>query len=164
MPRRVMSRLGRLACETERKLGHFVLSLLVIVVASSSALAQPEPSPTPAGETRVTGTQAAPEKTPAAEAPEGTEHDEGVLPVIARLVNFLILVGTLVYLLRSPIAGYLNDRGTQIRMLVMPVCGGVNAGFNANSLKPRDDVGGTEAAGRRVIAARPVRAPSWAIT
>src|SRR5207244_1543502 len=35
--------------------------------------------------------------------------------VVARLVNFAILVGTLIYLLRAPIGTYLVDRGTQIR-------------------------------------------------
>jgi F-type H+-transporting ATPase subunit b len=49
------------------------------------------------------------------EGVEGIEHREGILPPIARLVNFAILIGTLVYLLRSPLATYLNDRGTQIR-------------------------------------------------
>jgi F-type H+-transporting ATPase subunit b len=44
------------------------------------------------------------------------EHQgRGVVDAIARLVNFAILAGTLWYLLRSPIAKYLADRGTQIR-------------------------------------------------
>jgi F-type H+-transporting ATPase subunit b len=42
-------------------------------------------------------------------------HGSPVLDVIARLVNFSILVGTLVYFLRSPFARYLRDRGAQIR-------------------------------------------------
>jgi F-type H+-transporting ATPase subunit b len=37
------------------------------------------------------------------------------MEVVARLVNFSILAGTLVYLLRSPFAAYLVERGTQIR-------------------------------------------------
>ena len=37
------------------------------------------------------------------------------METVARLVNFSILAGTLVYLLRSPFATYLIDRGTQIR-------------------------------------------------
>jgi F-type H+-transporting ATPase subunit b len=45
------------------------------------------------------------------------EHAEGnpVIAMIARLLNFAILVGALAYLLRSPIAGYLASRSTQIR-------------------------------------------------
>jgi F-type H+-transporting ATPase subunit b len=43
------------------------------------------------------------------------EHEEGILPTIARLTNFAILVGVLVYFLRSPLVGYLVSRGQQIR-------------------------------------------------
>jgi F-type H+-transporting ATPase subunit b len=43
------------------------------------------------------------------------EHAEGPLPTIARLVNFGILAGVLVYFLRSPIATHLVTRSTQIR-------------------------------------------------
>jgi F-type H+-transporting ATPase subunit b len=46
-------------------------------------------------------------------AAEG-EH-EGILPTIARLFNFAVLVGVLVYFLRAPIAEYLRNRSTQIR-------------------------------------------------
>jgi F-type H+-transporting ATPase subunit b len=43
------------------------------------------------------------------------EHAEGPLPTIARLFNFAILAGVLVYFLRSPIATHLLSRSTQIR-------------------------------------------------
>ena len=46
-------------------------------------------------------------------AAEG-EH-EGILPTVARLFNFAILIGVLVYFLRSPIAEYLRTRSAQIR-------------------------------------------------
>lgn len=46
---------------------------------------------------------------------EHGEHGGGLVDVIARLVNFAILAGTLFYLLRSPIRKYLADRGTEIR-------------------------------------------------
>jgi len=42
-------------------------------------------------------------------------HGGGLLEMAAKLFNFAILAGTLVYFLRSPIATYLSDRGTQIR-------------------------------------------------
>jgi F0F1-type ATP synthase membrane subunit b/b' len=53
---------------------------------------------------------------PSAHAAEG-EHEGGnqTVAAIARLVNFALLVGTLVYFLRSPIATYLRDRGVKIR-------------------------------------------------
>ena len=46
-------------------------------------------------------------------AAEG-EH-EGILPIVARLFNFAVLVGVLVYFLRTPIREYLQARSTQIR-------------------------------------------------
>lgn len=53
----------------------------------------------------------------AAAAAEGAEGDHGnpVVGMIAKLINFGILAGTLVYFLRSPLNRYLTDRGTQIR-------------------------------------------------
>jgi F-type H+-transporting ATPase subunit b len=57
---------------------------------------------------------AQPEVSPAAAA--GTEaHGGGIVDVIARAVNFAILVGTLFYFLRSPIRTYLAGRSGQIR-------------------------------------------------
>ena len=46
-------------------------------------------------------------------AAEG-EH-EGILPTVAKLFNFAVLIGVLVYFLRTPIANYLRLRSTQIR-------------------------------------------------
>jgi F-type H+-transporting ATPase subunit b len=43
------------------------------------------------------------------------EHAEGVLPIVARIFNFAVLAGALVYFLRAPIATYLASRHTQIR-------------------------------------------------
>ena len=46
----------------------------------------------------------------------GEEHaGDGIVKTIARIVNFGILVGTLIYLLRSPLTTYLANRGTHIR-------------------------------------------------
>ena len=42
-------------------------------------------------------------------------HEEGLWLTIARLLNFAILVGGLGYLLRKPVANYLQQRGVQIR-------------------------------------------------
>src|SRR6266446_6268162 len=127
MTRRVFPHLCRFACETERKLdgpakaGLFLL--LFLLAAPTRGLAKPEQPPAAAGEPRAAETQATPERPAAGETPEkaegvgaeDAEHEEGIVPVIARLVNFAILIGTLVYLLRSPLMAYLNDRGTQIR-------------------------------------------------
>ena len=40
-------------------------------------------------------------------------HD--IVDMIARLFNFAVMAGTLVYFLKSPIAGYLRNRGIGIR-------------------------------------------------
>ncbi len=53
---------------------------------------------------------------PAGEAEAAGEHkSEGAVPTLARLFNFALLVGTLVYFLRSPLANYLKNRKAQIR-------------------------------------------------
>ena len=45
----------------------------------------------------------------------GTEHTESVWAIVARLFNFAILAGALIYLLRSPFLSYLEQRGITIR-------------------------------------------------
>ena len=52
---------------------------------------------------------------PRGEGEQGAEHSQGILPIIARLFNFAVLVGALYYFLRSPVAAYLASRDTQIR-------------------------------------------------
>ena len=48
-------------------------------------------------------------------APAEEHHDEGIMPTVARLFNFALLAGILVYFLKSPVAGYLASRSSQIR-------------------------------------------------
>ena len=71
-----------------------VVGLLALPVRA----AQPEPSGAVVGE-----------------AHQGEEQGRGIVDVIARVVNFAVLAGTLVYFLRSPIRTYLADRSGQIR-------------------------------------------------
>jgi F-type H+-transporting ATPase subunit b len=90
---------ARPACETPRKL------LLAAMVALSLATVpvrafQPEP-PATAAEKAVGETE--------------EKHEDSVLSMVARVVNFGLLAGALVYFLRSPFAKYLADRGQQIR-------------------------------------------------
>lgn len=51
----------------------------------------------------------------ASEVSRQSVHGEPAWRVLARLVNFGILVGVLVYFLRAPIANYLARRSTEIR-------------------------------------------------
>ena len=58
---------------------------------------------------------------PPAEAAHGAaaaaeaEHAESALPAIARIFNFALLAGVLVYFLRTPVTTYLSSRSAQIR-------------------------------------------------
>lgn len=52
---------------------------------------------------------------PARQAPAEEGTPLSPLGTLAEIVNFAIVAGALVYLLRSPFAKYLNDRRTQIR-------------------------------------------------
>jgi F-type H+-transporting ATPase subunit b len=91
------------ACETPRKLlGWLAVFALTLWIAGLPVVvsAQPEPGHEPAAATA---------------SHTGAPHEESVGKTIARVVNFAILVGALVYLLRSPLAGYLANRGSQIR-------------------------------------------------
>ncbi len=91
------------ACETPRKLlRHAGVCLLAlwIVGAAAPVAAQPQAGHAPAA---------------ASEKHSEEPHGDSLVNVIARLVNFGVLAGALVYLLRSPLAGYLADRGAQIR-------------------------------------------------
>lgn len=45
----------------------------------------------------------------------GAAHEESIWPQVGKLVNFLILAGTVVYFGRKPIADYLASRGRQVR-------------------------------------------------
>jgi F-type H+-transporting ATPase subunit b len=90
------------ACETPRKLlrGAGICLLAVWIFGAQAPIAaQPEP-----GQAAASGERHG-------EAP----HEDSVVNVIARLVNFGLLAGALVYFLRSPLAGYLKHRGAQIR-------------------------------------------------
>ena len=79
---------------------------VILLLTVSPAMAQGAQPP-------AAGDHAAPAGEHAAEG----GHAEGgpIVGMIAKLFNFAILAGTLVYFLRLPIATYLRDRGTQIR-------------------------------------------------
>ena len=99
------------ACETPRKLA----AALILAVTFAALLAPARVSArSPADSTTAPRAEAAQEHAGGEgvqEAPAG----RGIVDVIARIVNFALLAGTLVYLLRSPLMSYLADRGRQIR-------------------------------------------------
>jgi len=81
-------------------------ALLVMLLA---AAAIPAAAPQPGHEAPAAAAQAG--HGAEAEAP----HEESVLRTLARLANFAILAGVLVYFLKTPLTAYLASRGTQIR-------------------------------------------------
>ena len=83
-----------------------LLALAVCLSVPHVARAQPPAHPT-AVQSPDGGTGAEPR--------EAESHEGGLVAVIARLVNFGLLAGSLVYMLRSPLAGYLTDRSETIR-------------------------------------------------
>src|SRR5881394_2761605 len=90
------------ACETPRKLVARV-TLCVLLAGMPAASVRLAAQPAPGHE-------------PAAAAEQREEaHEDSVANMIARVVNFAILAGVLVYFLRSPFATYLSDRSAQIR-------------------------------------------------
>jgi F0F1-type ATP synthase membrane subunit b/b' len=60
----------------------------------------------------------------AAQAAHATgPHEQTLLQTIAKLANFAILAGVLVYFFRSPLAAYLASRATQIRQDLVTAAG-----------------------------------------
>jgi F-type H+-transporting ATPase subunit b len=86
---------------------------MLLLTPAAPALAQHEQPAAPA--VQAGGQTAAVEH--AAEGQHGAEGDHGnpIVATVARLLNFAVLAGVLIYFLRSPIKSYLGDRGRQIR-------------------------------------------------
>jgi F-type H+-transporting ATPase subunit b len=88
--------------------GLAVFLLIAALFVSPSAVAAQGPE---AGGHAASGAQ--PVEHANAEAAHGSEHP--VRDLLAKLLNFAILVGVLVYFLKTPIASYLSGRSAQIR-------------------------------------------------
>jgi F-type H+-transporting ATPase subunit b len=87
---------------------------LLLLAPPAPVLAQHEqPAPAPAAADHASAAQG--EHAAAGEHGAEGEHGNPMLDMIARLFNFALLAGTLVYFLKSPLATYLSDRGTHIR-------------------------------------------------
>ena len=120
------------ACEKPRKVGicrpSLVGGLLIAagialfgaVAVPAAARAQQSEIQQPAPPAALGQLQAGSPELPQVEEVKGAEptegeHQEGLFPIIARLINAAILFGTLFYFLRKPIADYLADRQRQVR-------------------------------------------------
>jgi len=95
------------------KLRHVTFIVLLAVQALTGATvlaAQPDHAAQPPAATAADHAAA-----PAGEHAAEGEHGNPILEMSAKLFNFALFAGTLVYFLRSPFRTYLSDRGTQIR-------------------------------------------------
>jgi F-type H+-transporting ATPase subunit b len=98
------------------RLTRILFAVLLVAVLASAVATIAQEHATPASQEQSPLPKGAEPVHPTGVMAEG-EHAEGnpVIEMIARLLNFAILIGALAYLLRSPVAGYLASRSTQIR-------------------------------------------------
>lgn len=93
----------------------FALTLAVVPAAAAqdhAAAPAPRQQPLP---TEQGAQPAHPAQTAEGHGEKTEEHASETVSTIARLFNFAILVGVLVYFLKSPLVGYLASRSAQIR-------------------------------------------------
>lgn len=88
--------------------------LLAAIVLAAVALAAPAVAAQEHAPAAPASAAAQPHESAAQESHEAP-HEAGWLPTVAKLVNFAILVGVLVYFLRAPLAGYLSGRIAKVR-------------------------------------------------
>jgi len=89
-----------------------ILLLTLALLAPATVRAQ-ERAPAPAQTSAADHVQEAGNKP--VDAGESGEHDGGWMPVAAKAFNFAVLVGVLVYFLKTPITDYVNGRVTRVR-------------------------------------------------
>ena len=88
---------------------------LPAAVAAAPAVQEPAGHAQPSAEGPATETPAV-HDTQAGHGQAGEGHEAGsIWGFVGKIVNFVLLVGTLVYFLRAPIANYLASRHTQVR-------------------------------------------------
>ena len=93
-----------------------ILALLVFVprVAAQEHGAQPA-TPPASDHAAAPATEHAPAAADGAHAPAGEAHDESIWPQVGKIFNFVVLIGTVVYFARKPLADYLTSRRAQVR-------------------------------------------------
>jgi ATP synthase F0 subunit b len=105
------------ACERWRKtLSALALATAISFAVLPAAAATSTRSPQePAGHAQPAAEHAAEAQGEHAASAEGGHEEGSIWGFVGKIVNFTILVGTLVYFLRAPIGGYLTNRRTQVR-------------------------------------------------
>jgi len=87
--------------------------VLLALLLSIPCLAAQEHAAPPASTTPAASHAPAASQGSHAAADEG--HDESIWPQVGKIVNFAILIGTLIYFGRKPLADYLANRRAQVR-------------------------------------------------
>ena len=91
-----------------------LLVAFVLSVAVVTAQEHPPANP-PASEHAAPAAEHAPAAADASHAPAGEAHEESIWPQVGKIVNFAILIGTVIYFGRRPLADYLANRRAQVR-------------------------------------------------
>ena len=106
---RVVLNAGRNPCR--HSTGHWgVFVLLALLLSIPGLAAQEHAAPaTPASDHSAPAAQAD------AHASAGSDHEESIWPQVGKIFNFAILIGTVVYFGRKPLADYLANRRAQVR-------------------------------------------------
>jgi F0F1-type ATP synthase membrane subunit b/b' len=102
------------ACETWRKLVALVTLFILAALVAVPARAQHEP-PASEGSAAPAHGAAVSDEAVAEGHTDEAQHGESPWAFAGKIFNFAVLAGTLVYLLRKPLAGYFSRRGSQIR-------------------------------------------------
>jgi F-type H+-transporting ATPase subunit b len=92
-----------------------VLALLVLVPGLAAQEHAAQPTTPPASEHAAPAAEHVPAAADASHAPAGEAHDESIWPQVGKIVNFAILIGTVIYFARKPLADYLANRRAQVR-------------------------------------------------
>jgi F-type H+-transporting ATPase subunit b len=101
------------ACEFRRKPTAFVLAL---ALAAAMVALLPVGRGTLRAQERAAAAAAVADRAAVEESKPGEGgHEESLFPLIAKVFNFALLGGVLVYFLRGPISGYVTARRDQIR-------------------------------------------------
>jgi F0F1-type ATP synthase membrane subunit b/b' len=95
-------------------------AICALALLLAAAPARGQASAPPAAQSQPAADHAAPAAGDASDAHAGAHaddagHDESIWPQIGKIVNFAILVGTIVYFARRPVAEYLAGRRAQVR-------------------------------------------------
>jgi len=99
------------ACELRRKL---TLAFLALIVVALGCLTPAPVLAQDGGHADSHAARTAGEGSHAGDA-HGEEHGESPWNLIGRIVNFALLVGTIVYFARGPFGAYIQRRRTQVR-------------------------------------------------